>query len=207
MSAETQKGKDSKTAIIHAAHSLFLEQGFHGTSMRQIAKHAEIALGGIYNYFSGKEEIFEAVLFEFHPYHYILPAMEAIEDKCATEIIECTAQLIIQSLSKDQDYFNLFFIELVEFGGVHLSQLASTIYPQTFPFIQHLTESTDELRPTSLPILFRSFLIFIFGYILTEKLIMPGMASHFPDDDFDQLANVFLHGILKKRDSNLKKRI
>ena len=39
------KGDRTRQAIEEAAYDLFLEQGFSATSMRQIAKHAGIALG------------------------------------------------------------------------------------------------------------------------------------------------------------------
>ena len=54
------KGEATRLAIEDAAIELFMEQGYHATSMRQIAKRAELALGGIYNHFASKDEIFEA---------------------------------------------------------------------------------------------------------------------------------------------------
>jgi AcrR family transcriptional regulator len=49
----TQGGR-TKSEITHVAYRLFLEQGYHGTSMRQIAQKSGIALGGIYNHFESK---------------------------------------------------------------------------------------------------------------------------------------------------------
>ena len=68
-----RRGEQTRQAIIQAAHDLFLQQGYHGTSMRQIARNAEIALGGLYNHFASKEEVFEAVFLEYHPYHEVIP--------------------------------------------------------------------------------------------------------------------------------------
>jgi hypothetical protein len=45
-----------------------MEQGYHATSMRQIAERADLALGGIYNHFASKEDIFEAIIMDKHPY-------------------------------------------------------------------------------------------------------------------------------------------
>jgi AcrR family transcriptional regulator len=50
-----------------------MEQGYHATSMRQIADRAGLALGGIYNHFKSKDEIFEAIIVDKHPYKKILP--------------------------------------------------------------------------------------------------------------------------------------
>ncbi|MCJ7701247.1 MAG: TetR/AcrR family transcriptional regulator, partial [Anaerolineales bacterium] len=72
----TQKGENTRALILQTAHDLFITQGYHGTSMRQIARQAGLALGGIYNHFSAKEDIFEAVFVENHPYLEMIPAIE-----------------------------------------------------------------------------------------------------------------------------------
>jgi AcrR family transcriptional regulator len=47
---ELTQGEQTKSEITQVAYRLFLEQGYHGTSMRQIAQNSGIALGGIYNH-------------------------------------------------------------------------------------------------------------------------------------------------------------
>jgi AcrR family transcriptional regulator len=49
-------------SILDAGEFLFQRQGFHGTSMRQIARFAGITPAAIYNHFPSKEEIFVALL-------------------------------------------------------------------------------------------------------------------------------------------------
>jgi AcrR family transcriptional regulator len=47
MTEETQtKGERTRLQIEDAAIELFMEHGYHATSMRQIAEHANLALGG-----------------------------------------------------------------------------------------------------------------------------------------------------------------
>ena len=46
---------DKKQAALEATLELIAEQGFHGTPMSQIAQKADIGVGTIYRYFSGKE--------------------------------------------------------------------------------------------------------------------------------------------------------
>ena len=45
------------------AERLFAAQGYDGTSLRQIADRADIKQPGLYNHFSSKEALYEAVLF------------------------------------------------------------------------------------------------------------------------------------------------
>lgn len=48
---------DKKQAALEATLALIAEQGFHGTPMSQVAKKANIGVGTIYRYFSGKDEL------------------------------------------------------------------------------------------------------------------------------------------------------
>jgi len=43
--------------IVEAAVHCFIENGFHQTGMREIAKQAGVSLGNMYNHFKGKDEI------------------------------------------------------------------------------------------------------------------------------------------------------
>src|SRR5271165_3084451 len=54
---EGEKGED----ILRAALDLFVERGFHGTSVPSVAEKARVAAGTIYHYFDGKEALVNAV--------------------------------------------------------------------------------------------------------------------------------------------------
>jgi AcrR family transcriptional regulator len=47
--------------IVQAALTCFGRQGFHGTSMQDICREADLSPGAVYRYFDGKEAIIEAV--------------------------------------------------------------------------------------------------------------------------------------------------
>jgi AcrR family transcriptional regulator len=51
------KIKDKRKVILNAALTLITSNGFHGTSIKMIAKEANIAAGTIYIHFSNKEEM------------------------------------------------------------------------------------------------------------------------------------------------------
>ncbi len=59
--AETKKD-DKKQRVIEAAKACFVESGFHGARMAQIAKRAQMSPGLIYHYFASKEEIIGAIV-------------------------------------------------------------------------------------------------------------------------------------------------
>jgi len=66
----------TRAEIIGVSHRLFLLQGFHGTTMRQIAKNAGVALGSLYNHFADKDDLFSAVFEAYNPYPTLLLALE-----------------------------------------------------------------------------------------------------------------------------------
>lgn len=57
------KGERTARRIMDVAEDLFAACGYEGTSLRQIARGAGIKEPGLYNHFSGKQALYEAVLF------------------------------------------------------------------------------------------------------------------------------------------------
>jgi TetR/AcrR family transcriptional regulator, repressor of fatR-cypB operon len=52
---------DRRESIMEAALECFVERGFHGTAIPQIAEKADIAAGTIYHYFASKEVLVNAL--------------------------------------------------------------------------------------------------------------------------------------------------
>ena len=47
------KGDQTRAALVEAAFELFSRQGYHGTTIRQIAKGVGLTPGSLYNHFAG----------------------------------------------------------------------------------------------------------------------------------------------------------
>lgn len=60
----SDKKQATKQRILLSAKQLFKEQGFEATSTRQIAKHAQVAVGTVFSHFSDKFELTKALFFE-----------------------------------------------------------------------------------------------------------------------------------------------
>ncbi len=52
----------TRTRLLESAERLFVEQGFHGTSVDQIAEEAGYSKGAVYSNFGNKDELFLALL-------------------------------------------------------------------------------------------------------------------------------------------------
>jgi AcrR family transcriptional regulator len=53
-----------RKAILDAAETIFAERGFHGARVQDIAAHARIAVGTVYNHFEQKDDVLAALLEE-----------------------------------------------------------------------------------------------------------------------------------------------
>lgn len=192
------KGELTRGDIVEAAYRLFMKQGYHGTSMRQIAQAAGIALGGIYNHFSSKEEIFLAVLHDHHPYYEVLPAMNAAQGDKVEDFVRDAAKRMVGTLEKRQDFLNLVFIELVEFKGQHIPYLFDIVYPQLMEFAGRFLEDRDRLRPIPVPLLLRAYIGLFFSYVITDLLIGQKMPPEMQAGALDHFVDIYLHGILEE---------
>jgi AcrR family transcriptional regulator len=196
---KTTKGEVTRLAIEDAALELFMEQGYHATSMRQIADQAGLALGGIYNHFSSKDEIFAAIIIDKHPYKKILPLIVAVEGETADEFFRNAFQIVIEELGKQPEFINLMFIELVEFKGKHGASMLGEIAPQVLPVFEKMIKARKDLRVTHPAILMRSFFGMIISYFITEMVISNSVISKLlPKNSSDVYIDIFLHGILKE---------
>lgn len=192
------RGEQTRSAILQAAYDLFLNTGYHGTSMRQIADRAGVALGGIYNHFSSKEEIFKSILVAYHPVNEILPALNKAGGDSAEGILRSAAQLMIERIYERPAFLNLFYSEMVEFRGRHVPDVLGSYLPRVLAFAERLTTHVRDLRPIPAPILVRVFISMILAYILTELFLAPSLPSAFRQNGQHYFMDIFLNGVLRK---------
>lgn len=193
------KGEQTRNQIVEAAHRLFLQQGYHGTSMREISREAKIALGGIYNHFPTKEAIFEAVFFTYHPYNQIYPAVKQARQDSIEIMLKDIAHFLIEGLNQHPDFLNLFFIDFVEFQAANTSKLLQ----KQLPFLTEVSTRAvqvagSRLRPLPPLILTRSFFGLFFSYFITGLILRatPGLPLEVNENAFDHFMDIYLHGIL-----------
>ena len=192
------KGERTRQAIEDAALSLFMEQGYHATSMRQIAARADLALGGIYNHFASKDDIFEGIIVDKHPYKQIVPVILAAEGETAEEFIHNAASAIVTELGNRPDFLKIIFIEFVEFNGKHGPVLISQVGPQILPVFERMVKHRNNLRSLNPAVLMRSFMGMVISFYMTELFIGDALKKFMPKNSFDQYVDIYIHGILKE---------
>lgn len=199
MAEETHtKGERTRIQIEDAAIELFIEQGYHATSMRQIADRADLALGGIYNHFKSKDEIFEAIIVDKHPYKRLLPLILEAEGHTMEDFLGHAAQVVIKELTSQPYYIKLMLIEIAEFNGVHGAVLIKEIGPKLLPVFERIIKTRKNLRLTNPAMLMRTFIGMVVSYMITEMLISNSMLNKMmPKNPIDAYVDIYLHGIVK----------
>jgi AcrR family transcriptional regulator len=198
MEEDRTKGQLTRSRLIEAAYQLFSNQGYHGTSMRQIAQHTGLALGGIYNHFDSKEDIFFAVLEAYHPYHEMLPVLQNAQGETIEAFVQDAAESMIAALDRRPYFLNLMLIELVEFKSQHIPQMLNIFFPQVMGIVQRFAEKQENLRSIPLPIIVRTFIGLFFSYYLIESFMGVDFPTELKEDALDHAVDIFLHGIRNK---------
>ncbi len=197
--SETKKPNPvhSRQQIIAASHRLFLEQGFHGTTMRQIAKESGMALGSLYTHFPGKDELFKVVFDSYNPYMILLLALENSQGASADELVRTAARRMVTALSARPDLIKLVFIDVVEFQGKHLRANYADVGPRLERFAMRIQRNPQEVRGFSADSLLRAFFGLFYSFHTTEMLLgRTPNPSTLPADLQDQI-EIYLHGILR----------
>lgn len=198
MEESSTRGEQTRNRLVEAARQLFVESGYNGTSMRQIAERAGLALGGIYNHFDSKEAIFVAVMREHNPYVDIIPALNAAQGDTAEALLRDAAAQLLAAMGSRPDGLRLLFVEIVEFDGQHFAQLFDELFPQLAQFAQRFAQAGDALRPIPLPTLLRAFVGFFFAYFMTEWLMGDQFAALTSQSALDDFVDIYLHGVLQR---------
>ncbi|MFN8433229.1 MAG: helix-turn-helix domain-containing protein [Anaerolineales bacterium] len=192
------KGERTRIQIEDAAIELFIEQGYHATSMRQIADRADLALGGIYNHFKSKDEIFEAIVVDKHPYKRILPLILEAEGEKMEDFLSNAARIVIKELTSQNYYIKLMMIEIAEFNGVHGAALIKEMAPKMLPVFERIIKTRKNLRIVNPALLMRTFIGMVISYMITDMLISNSMLNKLmPKNPIDAYVDVYMYGIVK----------
>jgi AcrR family transcriptional regulator len=186
----------SRSEILAASHKLFLDQGYHGTTMRQIAKASGMALGSLYNHFADKEDLFRAVFEAYNPYPILLLTLENSQGPSAAELARTAARRLVTALSARPDLVKLVFIDVVEFQGKHLALTYPSVAPGMESFVKRLQREHGAVKPLSSETMLRAFFGLFYNFHLTEMLLGRTPVPEEQSAALQELIEIYLHGIL-----------
>ncbi len=194
---QTPGGEATREAILEAAYHLFSEQGYHGTSMRDIAARAGITAGSIYNHFTDKEQIIQAVILKYHPIVRLFPRLSEVEGASAEELIADAARRIAKEVEVSPGILRLVFVEFGDLGGKHVQQLVPAMLPHVQQFLQRVYATGEIARPRDPVVFFSAFVGILAGYAFTRAFLGTLPYQPISDHSLDTYIETFLRGALK----------
>lgn len=200
MDAETAS---PQVAVVHTAQSvldagefLFQRQGFHGTSMRQLARFAGITPAAIYNHFPSKEDLFIALLRDRLPHRTIALAMQRAEGDTTEALLSDAVRRMHAAMVDRLGNLRLVFVEVLEFEGRHLPLVLPEIMAPALSFLDRLRATDPRLQAWSPPFLLRMIGGAFFAFAVTESYLRSGEDWTRGPQDYDDLAAVLAAGFL-----------
>lgn len=202
--------EEKKGRIEEAAKQLFIKQGFHATSMRDIAARTGTSLGNLYNYYRTKEEILESII---RKYQKVIDArlraiFDEIEEPFEPESLERFGRLVKEMVNDHHDFWLLMYIDVLEFENRHFRKMFEGLshnlrrrFSHYFAGLKRRGVLYDGIDPA---VGFTAIYMQFFNYFLVEKLF--GGNRHFGISD-DQvilkLTEIFRRGLLKTEKQQL----
>jgi AcrR family transcriptional regulator len=191
--------------IEKAAVRMFIRHGYHGTSIREIARECNVSVGNIYNYYPTKEDLFGRIVARYEGKMDKLrgEALEGLDGAFEADGLQRLAEAVKEIVYGNPDYWRLMYIDVVEFGNRHFAgsfrNLARNMKLRLGDRLQHAAGAG---RPgqvwngTDPALAFTAIYLQFFTYFLVEKLF--GGKQHLgvsDDDAVRQLIQMITHGL------------
>ena len=144
------RSERSRAHILDAALRLFSTVGYHGTSMRDIAREAGVSTGNVYHQFPDKESLFRTLLDQYWTAVASpeFPFNKALASGAFPSDLEALARAARDSVVQYRRYVSLIYVDVVEFDGSHIRKFYSDMASR---FDAFLTEHrrADPARPVA----------------------------------------------------------
>ena len=186
--------RDLREQILLEAKHLFIEQGYHGLSMRQIAEAVGVSKAAIYYHFRDKEELFLAIL------EIYLDEIEAILDLVQAEGTTCRQQVsalveaILSQPAEQRAVIRLASQEMSQLNAEARQAFNKTYHKKFIDKIQAILKAgveSGELKPIDTGVATWMLLGMMYPYFYpAHSYDMPS-----PSDVAEQLLEIYLDGV------------
>lgn len=203
-----------KETIEDAARELFIKQGFHATSMRDIAKGAGVSLGNLYNYYETKDAIFESIINRYLKVidQKLKEIFAGIDEPLEPENLRRMGAMVGRLVNEHSDFWLLMYIDVLEFQNQHFRKMFDGIsvrFGKLFADKFKEAEKRGDLRTgvEAAPVFTAAYMQF-FNYFLVEKLFGGNRHLGLSDEQaLNCLTKIFAYGTLsEKKMASFKRR-
>ena len=189
----------NKFQIQRAALQLFTRKGFHGTTVREIARKAHVSMGNLYTYYDTKEAIFIGLVDELARkmesirQNELMPLMESLDPDSLRRLARAIGRVVAENL----DYWRLMYIDVVEFRHKHFIHSFREIAGGLRTYAGAVIHSSKVAFPEGVnpSLAYTAIYLHFFTYFLAEELF--GAKRHLGVSDeeaVDQLVLLYTGG-------------
>ena len=125
--------------LVQAAEKVFSDRGFQGTSIRDIAREAGFSIGGVYQFFSSKDELYLRVVEEqWEHFFQLLNRALAVEGFDGR--IHALTDAMFQAFEERRGFFKLFLSERGRLSAAFSGEIAARVGQHTRRLRKELVE-------------------------------------------------------------------
>jgi AcrR family transcriptional regulator len=199
------RSERSRAQILEAALKMFSSVGYHGTSMRDIAREAGVSTGNVYHQFPDKERLFRALLDQYFaaiaspdfPFNKALGAFPVD--------LEALALAARESVQQYRRYVSLIYVDVVEFDGTHIRKFYADMASRFERFLALNGDrmQLERLRPGVSPLAAVMLASRFFLQYFTVEVLF-GVPNHFgldTDRAVAEIVDILEHGMIRPTQS------
>lgn len=109
LSRKERERKRHRREILDAAEMVFVRQGYHSATVEEIAREAEFSVGTLYNFFSGKEDLYAQVILKIAEGFMEMLRQEVLELSDPVQAVKKLIELRLRNFDEHRGFFRIFF--------------------------------------------------------------------------------------------------
>lgn len=191
----------NRRKIEAAALQVFVKQGFHGTSIRDIAAASGVSIGNLYTYYKTKEDLYLAIVayYEARVQRMLGGLLDSLDNVLDPQGLEDMANKIRAIVYAEPDYWRLMYIDVVEFGNEHFAhsfrKLSANLGRKLGAKLA-IPEKEWKCKGVDPAVAFTAVYLQFFTYFLVEKLFGGKQHLGVPDElAVKQMIKLYTHGL------------
>ena len=144
LSRKEREYQARREEILEAAERLFAQNGFYNSTVAEIAKESEFAIGTIYQFFKNKEELYYTMMIEKFDLLYTTIQKEVGKKKNCLEKLSCLVAEVLSFIEQHVDFFKIFTWELNVLKPNMENKLKEQLINKHFTYIKLISDVIKE---------------------------------------------------------------
>ena len=130
--------------ILKAAEAVFAQKGFYNSTVAEIAKESEFAIGTIYQFFKNKEELYYTMMIEKFDLLYTTILKEVSKKRKCLKKLSCSVEAVLSFIEQNVNFFTIFTVELNVFKPDMKNKLKKQLINKHFTYIKLISDVIEE---------------------------------------------------------------